>query len=255
MASATDDPLFRTSERFALDASSPVPLYHQMEQVLLDRIARQGAIGRMLPPEKDLMQIFGVSRATVKKTLENLVGKGLVERRRALGTRVVRQEITEDLARLTSYTEEMEKLGLRVSTQLLEVAVRTPDAYACGKLQLAEGEEVLSIKRLRGTSQFFPVVLFNSQVPLSFGVQPDEDFSGSLYRLLEQGHGITIEWAEEEIRAGKASDEEAQLLGVKRGDSVLVMERLTFARGNRPLELVRSVYRPEYYKYSIRLRR
>jgi GntR family transcriptional regulator len=247
--------LFQASERFVLDAGSPLPLYHQMEQVVLDRITRPDALGRMLPPEKDLMQIFGVSRATVKKTLENLVAKGLVQRRRALGTRVIRQQITEDLARLTSYTEEMEKQGLRVSTQTLEINVHAADPYTCQKLQLSENDQVVSIKRLRGTSEFFPVVLFHSQLPMSLGIRPDEDFSGSLYRLLEQGHGIPIEWAEEEIRAAKPSDEEAQLLRLKRGEGVLVMERVTFTRGNRPLEFVRGVYRPEHYKYSIRLRR
>ena len=133
--------------------------------------------------------------------------------------------------------------------------VQAADPYTCRKLQLRDGEQVLFVKRLRGTSEFFPVVLFNSQIPMSFGIRPDEDLGGSLYHLLEQQHGIPIQWAEEEIRAGKASDEEAQLLRLRRGESVLVMERVTFTRSNRPLEFVRGVYRPEHYKYSIRLRR
>ena len=119
-------PLFKLTERFVLDPDSPVPLYYQVEQILLDRITKQDAVGRMLPSEKELMQVFGVSRATVKKTFNNLVAKGLVERRRAIGTRVISQEITEDLARLTSYTEEMEKKGLKTSTEVLGAEVETP---------------------------------------------------------------------------------------------------------------------------------
>ena len=189
------------------------------------------------------------------KDFQELVAKGLVERRRAIGTRVISQQITEDLARLTSYSEEMEKQGLRVSTQVLETGKHVPDAYVRDKLHLRPGEETLFVRRLRGTSEFFPIVLFNSQIPTRLGIRTDEDFSGSLYRLLEETHGVTIEWAEEEIRAGNAAPDEAELLGLEAGDSILIMERLTFTRGNRPVEFVRSVYRPEYYKYSIRLRR
>lgn len=255
MTLETDIPLFRASERFALDAGSPVPLYHQLERVLLDRITKEDSLGRMLPAEKDLMQVFGVSRATVKKTLDNLVAKGLVERRRALGTKVIRQKITEDLARLSSYTEEMAKKGLSVSTQVLSVAVRAAEPDVREQLQLTEGERVVVVQRLRGTSESFPVVLLDSQIPTSFGVDEREDFSGSLYRLLEGKYKIPIEWAEEEILASRATRPEAERLGIEPGACVLVMQRVTYTAGNRPLEFVRGVYRPERYRFSIRIRR
>jgi GntR family transcriptional regulator len=248
--------LFNAAERFYLDADSPVPLYHQMEQIILDRLRREeDAVGLMLPAEKDMMRIFGVSRATVKKTFDNLVAKGLIERRRALGTRIVGQEITEDLTRLTSYTEEMERKGLRVSTQVLSVTSHLPEPHVRNKLKLQPTDETLLIRRLRGTSEFFPVVLLRSEVPVSFGLDPEEDYSGSLYGLLETKYRIPIEWAEEEIRATNATSEEAQHLGIAPGSTVLVMERLSYTPDNRPLEFVRGVYRPEHYKYAIRLRR
>ena len=102
---------FDRAERFRLDPDSPVPLYHQMEQVLIDRIKQDGMVGKMLPSEAELMDMFGVSRVTVKKAVENLANLGLVDRRRAIGTRITRPQITEDLTRLTSYTEEMSRKG------------------------------------------------------------------------------------------------------------------------------------------------
>ena len=87
--------LFRPAERFHLDAGSPVPLYHQLERALLDRIAREDAVGAMLPAEKDLETIFGVSRATVRKAYDNLAARRLIERRRAAGTRVVKHRKTK----------------------------------------------------------------------------------------------------------------------------------------------------------------
>jgi len=250
-----DVPLFKPTERFFLNAASPVPLYHQVEQVILDRIATEGAIGKMLPAEKDLMSMFGVSRATARKAYDSLLAKGLIKRKQALGTRVIGQEITEDLGRLKGYTEEMKIKGLQVSTEMVEVGLHLPPPKIRAKLRLGEQDQTLSIRRLRGTSEFFPIVLLRSEIPASFGIDPGEDFRDSLYRLLEEKYRIPIEWADEEIRAGKASAEEAQLLRIQPGDVVLVMERLTHTRGDRPLEFVRAVYRPEHYTFSIRLRR
>ena len=247
--------LFDEDERFLLDSESPVPLYHQMEEVIQKRIQNGDALGQMLPAEKDLMVIFGVSRATVKKTLDNLVSKGLIQRRRALGTKVIRQEITEKLAHLTSYTEEMAAKNLTVRSDVLKVTTHEPEADVRERLQLEPGQKTLCITRLRGTNEVYPVVLLRSELSPVLNISPDEDFNSSLYDLVEKKHGVRIEWAEEEVRARKATAEEAKLLQIKKGDPVLVMERLTFGTQNRPIEIVTGVYRAEHFKYSIRLAR
>ena len=249
------EPLFKPTERFYLDPQSPVPLYHQMEKIILDRIGTAGAVGKMLPREMDLLKIFGVSRATVKKVTDNLAVKGLIRRQRAVGTHIVSLGVTEDLGRLTSYSEQMENRGLKVSTEVLGVGHHIASSAVCEKLQLAEGQKTLFIRRLRGTSEIFPMVLLQSEIPASFGLDPQEEFSGSLYRLIEQKYHIAIEWAEEQICASHATPEEAKYLKMRTGDVVLVMERRTFTRGNRPLEFVRAVYRPEHYTFSVKLRR
>ncbi|MEX2672706.1 MAG: GntR family transcriptional regulator [Phycisphaeraceae bacterium] len=249
------DALFKPTERFSLDPHSPVPLYHQMEQIILDRIAKEKAVGRMLPREMDLIHIFGVSRATVKKTTDALAAKGLIERKRAIGTRIVRLGVTEDLGRLTSFTEQMEKQGQQVSTEVLDVTVHEPGDKVRSLLQLEPQEKTLCIRRLRGTSEVFPVVLLRSEIPVSVGIDEHEDFNASLYSLIEDKYRIPIEWAEEKIRAFKATREEAGHLRMQPGDTVLVMERVTFTTGNRPVEFVRAVYRPEHYTFSVRLKR
>lgn len=248
-------PIFQKFERFHLDADSPIPLYHQMEKIILDRISKPEMLDRMLPPEFELIDIFGVSRATVKKTLDNLVGKGLLERRRGIGTRVVKHQIIEDLARLKGYTEEMESRGLRISTKVLDVIEHVPDVMIQQKLGLAEGERTISIQRLRGTSEVFPVVLLRSEIPVAYGIDIKDDFSQSLYRLLEQKYDRAILWAEETIEAATATREQAKFLEIKTGDTVLIIQRVTYTHNNHPLEYVKGVYRPDHYKFSIRLRR
>lgn len=249
------EPLFRPTERFFLDPDSPLPLYHQMEKIILDRISTEGDVGRQFPREMDLVEIFGVSRITVKKVTDSLVAKGLIRRRRALGSHIVSLGVSEDLGRLTSYTEQMESRGLKVSTEVLEVGTHVPSAKTREKLQLRENEQTLFVRRLRGTSEVFPVVLLQSEVPAGCGISLEEDFRGSLYGLMEQKYHLSIEWAQEEISASRASLVEAKHLGIAAGDVVLVMERQTFTSANRPLEFVRAVYRPEHYTFSVRLKR
>ena len=247
--------IFGKDERFYLDAQSPVPLYHQMEKVILDRISKPEAINKMIPPEFDLIEIFGVSRATVKKTLDNLVNKGMLERRRGIGTRVIKNQLIEDLARLKSYTEEMESRGVVISTQLLDVSERNPDAYIREKLKLNNHEKTISICRLRGTSEVFPVVLLRSDIVTDIGVTLEDNFSNSLYRLIEQKHRVRIIWAQETIEAAEATQEQAEKLEINPGDPVLIMERISYIENDRPIEFVRAVYRPDRYKFSIRLSR
>lgn len=249
------DGLFRSSERFRLDTRSPVPLYHQVEQILLDRIAKAGAIGGKVPREMDLVKIFDVSRATVKKATDSLAAKGLIKRRRAAGTHIVKLTVTEDLGRLTSFSEQMESRKLKASTEILGVESHVPDVEVAGALGLSKGEKTLCIRRLRGTSQAFPVVLLRSEIPTSFGIDADEDFHASLYAVLEKKYRIPIEWADQKIWAGKATAAEAKLLRIKPGDTILGMERISYTHGDRPLEYVRAIYRPEHYTFSLRLKR
>ncbi len=248
--------LFTATERFALAQESPIPLYHQIEKVILDRMAAEGAVGSLLPTEKAVMVMFGVSRATARRAYEGLTGKGLIERRRALGTRVISQEISEDLGRLKSFTEEMKLKGLGVCSELLKVGKHRPEPLIASKMRLEPGEETYTVQRLRGSSAFFPIVLLTSDIPVRFGVDPRKELGDSLYKLIEEKHRIMIEWAEEEIKSARATEAEARLLRIQPGDVVLVMERLTYTRiDERPIEFVRGVYRPEHYTFSIRLKR
>lgn len=247
--------IFEPSERFILDTASPIPLYHQMERIILDRITRGHAVGSSLPPEKLLCSMFGVSRITARKAYENLANKGLIERKRARGTRLIAPTIIEDLGRLKSFSEEMACRGLAVSTKLLGAKRHKPEPRVARKLMLSPTQQTLCIRRLRGTSEFFPIVFLRSEIPTAFSIAADEDFRGSLYELLEAKYRFPILWAEEEIFAAKADKDEAKFLQIQPGDSVLVMERSTYTTGDKPMEFVRAVYRPEHYTFSIRLKR
>ena len=248
--------LFRANEPLHLEVASAVPLWQQLETIIHDRIRSRCPVGTLLPGEIELVERFGVSRATVRKAYDSLINTGVIERRRALGTRVIGTPLTEDLGRMKSFSEEMRLKGRDVLTELVHVGLHVPPPLIAAQMELAKGERTLQIRRLRGHDQCFPLVLLTSELPESLGVSPDEDFSNSLYVLLESEYGIAISHGMESIRASKATAEEARLLGIPISETVLVIERLTYRRGDtRPCEFVRGVYRFDHYTFSMTMRR
>lgn len=248
--------LFRMDEPLRLEVASDVPLWQQLETIIHERIRSRCPVGTLLPGEIELVERFGVSRATVRKAYDSLINKGVIERRRALGTRVIGTPLTEDLSRMKSFSEEMRIKGREVLTQVVHVGLHVPPPVLAVQMGLAKGERTLRIMRLKGHGQCFPLVLLTSELPEKLGVSADDDFSKSLYVLLEGKYGFVISHGMENIRAGKATAEEAHLLGIEAGETVLVIERLTYRRGAvEPFEFVRGVYRYDQYTFSLNMRR
>src|ERR1700683_4065946 len=95
-----------------IDPASSTPLYAQVEAVLAQDIA-EGTLpaGSQLPTENGLIDRFGVSRPTVRKAVQNLIIRGLVEILRGKGTFVARPKITQELTALSGFVEDMQALG------------------------------------------------------------------------------------------------------------------------------------------------
>ena len=250
------EPLFRPTERFFLDPDSPLPLYHQMEKIILDRISTEGDVGRQFPREMDLVEIFGVSRITVKKVTDSLVAKGLIRRRRALGSHIVSLGVSEDLGRLTSYTEQMESRGLKVSTEVLEVGTHVPSAKTREKLQLRENEQTLFVRRLRGTSEVFPGGAAAIGGSGRMRDQPGRGFPrlplwlDGTKNTTFPSSGLRRKFRLPGLRSSKPST-----WALPPATWSWSWNGRTFTSANRPLEFVRAVYRPEHYTFSVRLKR
>lgn len=248
--------LFSPGEILAFSLESEIPLWKQLEKTLNERIQRRCKIGSSLPGEIELAARFNLSRATVRKAYDSLINKGIIERRAALGTRVIGTPFTHDLGRLKSFTEDMQLKGISTLTKLVDARYHQPSLMLAKQLELKENERVLHIARLRGHSQCFPLGYLTSELPESLGITPKEDYSRSLYQILENDYGIRISHGVESIRAGRATAEEAKMLNISTGEPVLINERLTYQRSSpRPIEVARSVYRHDHYAFSLTMRR
>src|ERR1700743_3033651 len=126
------------------------PLYARVETVLASEIA-DGVlkIGDQLPTEDSLIARFEVSRITVRRAIQNLVGRGLVEIRRGKGTFVASPKITQELTELSGFVEDMHALGRKPTARVLSKEVVTADSIVAGHLALMKGERVVKVRRVR----------------------------------------------------------------------------------------------------------
>lgn len=235
-----------------LDRTGPVPLYYQVSR-RLEQAIRTGTIpsGARLENEIAVAERLGVSRPTVRRAIQELVDKGLLVRRRGIGTKVVQGQVSRPVE-LTSLYEDLQHGHHEPSTEVLGYAMVPAPAEVAAKLNIAAGSSVLWIRRLRG-SDGTPVAILENYLPSRFSDLAEQDLNThGLYQLL-RGRGVTIRIANQSIGARKATNDESDLLGETRGGPLLTMERTSFDDSGKAVEYGQHCYRPELYRFETTL--
>jgi GntR family transcriptional regulator len=237
------------------DRRRPEPLWHQVEQSIRAAI-EVGAwrSGSRIPGEDQLTALLGVSRITVRHALANLEAAGVLRREHGRGTFVRPARLVAGTRGLTSFTDEISALGLHVATELLDFRRVAATGRAAEALELADGDRVVRVKRLRLGGDLPIGVqtahLRDDRVP---GLSADDLGGRSMYAVLRERHGIDPQLADEIYRVGAATKPDADLLGIRRGTAVFLVERITSdERG--PFEYTTSTMRGDRYEIRSSLR-
>ncbi|WP_187645779.1 GntR family transcriptional regulator [Streptomyces sp. TRM49041] len=235
-----------------VDRTSPVPLYFQLSQQL-EAAIENGALtpGSLLGNEIELANRLGLSRPTVRQAIQALVEKGLLVRRRGVGTQVVHSQVRRPLE-LSSLYDDLEAAGQRPATRLLDHRVEPASAEVAAALGVPEGSDVLYVERLRSAHGEPMARLRNHLPPGLIDADADRLESTGLYRLMRAA-GITLHSARQSIGARAATAAEAELLGEAAGAPVLTMERTTFDDTGRPVEFGSHIYRSSRYAFEFQL--
>lgn len=233
----------------------PIPLYYQLKTILLEQI-RAGALkpNDRLPPEGELAASYGVSKATVRQALNELAVAGTLRRERGSGTFVAEPKLAQGPRALTSFSEEMRKRGLSPTSKSLKQDVIKAQADVAEKLQIAEGGQIVRIKRLR-MADGQPMGIQTAYLPLELapGLAEENLDEASLYEILGRKYGLRPARAAETHFAVPAEPDEAKLLKVAVNSPALAAERVAYLASGRPLELVYSVMRGDCYKIVLEL--
>ncbi|MFJ8450354.1 GntR family transcriptional regulator [[Kitasatospora] papulosa] len=235
-----------------VDRTSPVPLYHQLAQQL-EAAIEQGRLapGSLLGNELDLAARLGLSRPTVRQAIQSLVDKGLMVRRRGIGTQVVHSRIRRPLE-LSSLYDDLETAGRNPATRVLRNTVEPAGQEVAAALGIEEGGDVHLVERVR-YARDEPIALLRNHLPprlLDLGTERLE--STGLYRMM-RASGITLHSARQSVGARAAGAEEGELLAEPAGAPLLTMERTTFDDGGRAVEFGSHVYRASRYAFEFQL--
>lgn len=237
--------------------AGPVPLYHQLKQVLHGEIER-GVYkpGDRLPSEPELIRQYGISRITVRQALDELEAEGLIVRRHGKGTYVAELRIEQDLVRLTDFMEDMQQAGQNPSSRVLTLAHEPASSAVAKALHLKEGMEVVRVDRLR-LADGRPMAFDITWLPLRFG----ELLVGmnlaqeTIYHILEARYGIPVVSGTFSITAATTTDQQADLLDMPVGAALLLIQRISYTTGDEPVYVQDRYYRPDRVQYRGMLRR
>lgn len=238
-----------------LDSNNPVPLYFQLQEIIKRKIEEgEYQPGDLIPTEKELQELYGISRITVRNAINGLVLEDLLVKRQGYGTVVASKRMVEDFSKLSSFTEKMRSQGAEVTSKVLEVARMQAPSRIAEHMRIETGDPVIEVKRLRFVDGE-PIAFFTNYLLPIYGVNENDDYSGSIYELLEKKYGVSIVSGEKVIEAMVAASTEAKLLNIAVGDPVLLIRNVTCDENGEPVDYAEGIYRADRYKYVVKLKR
>ncbi len=237
--------------------NSPIPLYHQLKEIMRTQIrSGEWQPGALVPSERELSETYGLSRMTARQAITELVNEGALYREQGKGTFVSTRRIPQQLMRLTGFTEDMRTRSRQPSTQVLSAGLSPADEVTAEHLRVAPGHSVFRLLRLR-LADGQPLALESSHLNFK-GCEAlaQEDLEhNSLYPVLAARFSIPLLDADQEMEAGLAGEDEARHLHVAVGSPVLFTRRTTYTDRNQPVEYAQSVYRGNEYTLFVHLKR
>jgi GntR family transcriptional regulator len=238
-----------------LHRQNGIPLYHQIQQRLLEQI-QSGAFSpnEPIPSIQKIAARMGVSQMTVRQAVKSLCELGVIYSRQGKGTFISRIKLERDFRQVLSFSEETRQRGATPHSQLISFRIQMPSQETKEALDLGPKERVFRLRRVRYADSF-PMGIECSCLPehLCPDLMETFDPETSLYQKLAEQYGIQLMVTNEVIEVGKASAEDERLLQIAPKSPVFLFTRISFLESGKPVEHVKSVYRGDRYKIVNRL--
>ena len=223
-----------------INKNIPIPIYYQLMQEIKDSI-ENGELkpGDPIPTEFEIMTAHGISRATVRQAILQLVNEGYLRRIKAKGTFVKSpQEKPRFLGSLKGFSQEMQQDGILHYTKVLDNRIISAPLKISEKLHLENEAPIFYLKRLRFVKEE-PVLIAESHLPakLFTGIE-DKNFEDvSLYETMEKNYGIVLHHGRREFMpVMPSSTEDVELLKISSKVPILYVESIVFTEDNIPVE-------------------
>lgn len=232
------------------------PLYLQIREALKKKIlSGEYAPNQRMPSESELMQVFDVSRITVRQALKDLSAEGLVFTSQGKGTFASKPKARQDVQHLQGFEEAMRSKGYDTNARTLSVREMTPSKDVQQRLDITGKDGVIEIIRVRYLDGE-PVSLDTSYLPVIVGKQLlSKDLTGDIFSLLENDLRLPLGKAEISLEARPADAVVAKELDVEEGSPIMWVKRLVRDIHGHGIDYEYLAIRGDSYQYHFEIDR
>ena len=233
-----------------------VPKYLKISQEIIAQI-RKGDLseGMRIPSENEIIERFGVSNTTARKVLQEVELSGWATRVKGKGTFVHREKLIRSATRILSFTKNMVQAGLEPSTKVLFRGI-VKEGYSeviNGRTYTLPGP-IFKLHRLRFADKT-PMMLEVRYLSLRFCPDiMDKNLEGSLYDVYEKEYGLSLSEVDQMLSAIIIEAGVKEFLDVPDNTPGMLVDGVTFCGKNKVLEMERSIYRGDKYRFAVRAR-
>lgn len=207
-------------------------------------------IGDLLPSEKELAELYDVSRNTLRKALKVLEEEGMIERRHGSGTYLRNKHFQASVTHLDSFTEIAKNEGKTPTSQILKFELQTASDEIANNLQVTLGEPVYYAKRLRLIDN---IAMQVEETWLSASRFPDltiAHMKKSKFSYIENECGVKIMGCYESIQPILPSPEVAKLLHISALDPIIRMQTQAVDEQSTPIDY--SILYTNMYEFQVK---
>lgn len=236
----------------SVNVNSPVPLYIQAKESIFNYIDENNlSPDTKLPSERDLTEILGVSRITIRKAFEELLHDGIIYQKQGMGSFVSKKKVQQRLMVLTSFADAVIEEGHTPGTVIIDFEVADAPSFVCQEMGYESPQKLLLIRRLRLVDGS-PISIATSYLSYELaGKFTKEDLQDhSLYEILRGKCGVKVGRTNTFLEAAVADHYDAELLNTKTGMPMFLMKGTTQTEDSVTFEYFEVLYRGDRLRFS-----
>ncbi|WP_404455520.1 GntR family transcriptional regulator [Virgibacillus necropolis] len=237
-----------------MDKKSRVPLYLQLMEDLIKKIEAQAyRENEKLPSERELCDLYDLSRITVRQALQELEREGFIYKLHGKGTFVAPKSYNQNLVKLYSFTEEMKAIGKKPTTKVMSFEEIAVDERLASKMNLGPLDEVLQVSRLR-LADDEPLMYETSYLPKKLfpNLTKNDLEQRPMYDVFYEEYQVNVTKAIERFSATMIRKEEAEHLRMITDQPAMLIKRFAY-HNDELIEYTISVARGDKFDYTVEL--
>ncbi|MCQ1528955.1 GntR family transcriptional regulator [Lutispora saccharofermentans] len=251
--------IFDNGGDIIINADRPTPLYQQLKDTLRANIIN-GDLSphEKVPTERELSEMYNVSRITVRQALADLTNEGFIYKVQGKGTFVSPPKVEQPLFSVTPFEETLKAKGIIPSTQLLEWKSESADFEIATKLAIPISSSVIKLTLL-GLGDKEPMAIYNSFFSETLGREmvKSAEFNEKSQRsyttidLYKSIPDIKPKMQNQSFEALPANGTISDILKIPYGAPVFFVTSIIYDMDDRPIELKTAAYRGDKYRFNI----